>query len=41
MENLQLVKDYRDNDKLRESLNNLTEATFQFNFKRIKASFIF
>ena len=38
MENLQLVKDYRDNDKLRESLNNLTEATFQFNFKGWYAS---
>ena len=32
------VKDYRDNDKLRESLNDLTEATFQFNFKGWYAS---
>ena len=33
MQQMRLVKDYRDNDKLRESLNDLTEATFQFDFK--------
>ena len=28
------VKDYRDNEKLREGLNNLTEQTYGFNFRK-------
>ena len=28
------VKDYRDNERLREGLNNLTEKTYGFNFRR-------
>jgi hypothetical protein len=27
------IKDYKDNDKMRKSLNELTEKTFGFNFE--------
>lgn len=30
---MRIVKNYRNNDKLRESLNRLTEKTFGFNFE--------